>query len=91
MTITHLEDGNPTVIGGGHAAAWLRGQTRELALVCQLAGTGDRVCAFVDGAKVADMTPPTCIPEINATGFAATAPKGASGPGEWAVTGFLQS
>jgi hypothetical protein len=91
VTITHLDNGNPTVIGGGHVSAWLRGQTRELALVCQLGGTGDKVSAFVNGAKVADMTPPTCIPEINATGFAATAPKGASGPGEWAVTGFLQS
>jgi hypothetical protein len=90
VTITHLENGNPTAIGGGHAAAWLRGQTRELAIVCQLGGTSDRVSAFVDGAKVADMTPPTCITEINATGFAATAPKRTSGPGEWAVTGFLQ-
>lgn len=88
VTITHLENGNPTVIGGGHAAAWLPGQTRELAIVCQLGGTGDRVSAFVDGAKVADMAPPTYIPEIKATGFAATAPTGASGPGEWAVTSF---
>jgi hypothetical protein len=90
VTITHLDNGNPTVIGGGHAPAWLPGQTKQLAIMCQLGGTGDQISAFVDGAKVAGMTPPTYIPEINATGFAATAPRAASGPGEWAVTGFLQ-
>lgn len=88
VTITHLENGNPAVIGSGHAAAWLPGQTKDLAIVCQLGDTGDKVSAFVNGAKVADAASQSPMPAIKATGFAATVPEAAAGPGEWAVIVF---
>ena len=88
VTITHLEDGTPAVIGGGHAAAWLPGQTKDLAIACQLGDTGERVSAFVDGVKVADTASQSPMPAIKATGFAATVPRAAPGPGEWAVIAF---
>lgn len=88
VTITYLKQGNPTVVGEGTAAVWRPGQTRKLTIVCRLTDTGDRVSAFVNGAKAADIAQPPSLREIKATGFAGFLPAPSPGPGEWTVTSF---
>jgi len=92
VSITSLFDGNQNVIGNGQTAAWLPGQSKNLAVVCRLSPAGSiisaNISAFVDGTKVATATAQSLHPTIEATGFAGVVPNAASGPGEWTVTNF---
>jgi hypothetical protein len=91
VTISYLNDGAKTVIGRGQAAAWPRGQTRKLTLVCHLGRAGDRISASVNGVKVAEAAHQSAIASIKGTGFAGSLPTTAPGPGEWTVTSFSRS